>query len=294
LTTNFHFTLVQFQSLLQIIPPVPASPQSISIFKMCVRTKTSYGCGHVYKQDEICHHPRSCAGLERYHFVKDGDCRQCKSGGEGISRGREGQGRYARELQRKDRKLPIIQIPLSTISDNPQSSPWASPMRKEKNWTSPIRKKADKAWEEEKVERENDLLSRSPSSRGGSVQYLESYSSHEPQRRDDRGATIQEQRHLIEEAERIRNRRRREREASYDSFDSFGGSHQSYSSGLHSQDHYSSGHRSHHSDRSRFYDSGFGSKQNPYNLYNTQYYFSGLGQGIGGMVKESSKRWARW
>lgn len=265
---------------------------------MCVRTKTSYDCGHTYKQDQSCHR-HSCAGLERYHFESEGDCRQCKKDGEAVSRGREGQGRYARELYKKEHKPPQIRIPLSTTSHNSQSNPWAPPSRREKDWRSPIRKQADEAWEEEHVRREEDLQNRSPSTKSGSVRPAElEYPRREKQSQDDREASIREELRKIEDSKVIRSRRRRERQASYDSFDSIGESYRSHSSGLHSRGHhspgqYSSGGRSHESGRSRMYDSGFSpSKHNPYNVYNTESYFSGLGHGLGDLVKD--RRWPRW
>lgn len=266
---------------------------------MCVRTKTSYGCGHTNKQDQKCYR-HSCGGLERYHFEHEGDCRQCRKGGDTVSRGREGQGRYAREvLKKKDPQPSAARVPLSVISRNGQSSPWAPSGREEKDWRSPIRRQADEAWEEEHARRQEDLQSRSPGSRGGSVRSIEPDSPHAQRRRQDREAAIQEQLRKMEDSERIRVRRRRERQASHDSFDSFGESrHSRASSGLHShgQHGYGSAYQNHQSGgRSRMYDSGFGSsKHHPYNLYNTESYFSGLGHGFGELVRDSSRRWTRW
>lgn len=261
---------------------------------MCVRTKTSYDCGHTYKQDQSCnrHH---CTGLERYHLENEGDCRSCKRGGESVARGREGQGRYARELYKKEHKPPMIQIPLSTVSHNSQSTAWALPDSREKDWRSPIRKQADEAWEEEHARREEDLQSRSPSTRVSSVRSAELDRPREQQRREDRETAIHEELRKIEDAERVRVHRRRERQASYDSFDSFGESYRSQGSGFHSHGHHSSGQRSYESGKSRTYDSGFSSsKHHPYNVYNTESYFRGLGQGLGDLVRDSSRRWARW
>lgn len=256
---------------------------------MCVRTKTSYDCGHTHKQDESCHR-QHCKGLERYHFENEGDCRQCKKGGETVSRGREGQGRYARALYKKELKSSVTRAPLSVITSNSQTSPWAPSSQQEKDWRSPIRRQADKAWEEEHARREEDLHSRS---RNGSVRSDEQHFEDEQRRRDDREAAIREELRKLEDAERIRVRRRRERQASYDSFDSFGESY-----GSHSHAHYShgSGFRSHESGKSRTYDSGFAlSKPTaPYNVYNTGSYFRGLGQGFGDLVRDSGRRLARW
>ncbi|KAF7507489.1 hypothetical protein GJ744_010420 [Endocarpon pusillum] len=263
---------------------------------MCVRTKTSYDCGHTHKQDQSCHR-HSCTELERYHFKNEGDCRQCRKAGEAVSRGREGQGRYARELYKKEHKSSSNPVPLSTTSQNSQSSPWAPPDSKERAWSSRIRRRADEAWEEEHARREQDLQSRSASSRGGSVRSVEPDHAHDQHERDDYGASIREELRRVEDAERIRVRRQRDRQASYDSFDSYGESHRSNGSGLYSHGHYSSGsgRRSHESGRSRMYDSRFSSsKHNPYNLYNTESYFSGLGHGLGEMVRDSGRKWARW
>jgi hypothetical protein len=266
---------------------------------MCVRTKTSYGCGHTYKQDQSCDRP-PCLGLERYHLENEGDCRQCKKDGKAVSRGREGHGRYARELYKKEHKPPQIQIP-STTSHTSQSNPWAPPNKREKDWRSPIRKQADEAWEEEHNRREQDLLNRSPNSKLGDLTFTELVQPRrERQDQDDRKASIRNEVQKIEDANRLQARRRRERQASYDSFDSIGESYRSHGSRQHSCGHpshgqYGSEGRSHESVRSRMYDSGFGpAKHNPYNVYNTESYFSGLSQGLGGLVKDSSRRWARW
>ncbi len=274
---------------------------------MCVRTKTSFGCGHTYKQDQSCHH-RSCDGLEKYHFENEGDCRPCKRGGDAVTRGREGQGRYARGLHKKD---AVTRVPLSTISDNSHPSPWAPPSKREKDWRSPIRKRADEAWVEEHARREEDLQSRSPSSRlGGSVRSADGDSDYD-QRREARESAIREELRRIEDSERVRIRRRRERKASFDSFDSYGESHRSHDSGLrshgqhsydsglrgHGQHSYDSGYRGHESSRSRMYDSGFGSSKHnhhPYNVYNTEAYFSDLGHGFGDLVRDSGRRFGRW
>jgi hypothetical protein len=271
---------------------------------MCVRTKTSYDCGHTYKQDQSCHRA-SCPGLERYHFESEGDCRQCKKDGEAVSRGREGQGRYARELYKKDHQPPQIRIPSSSTSHNSQSNPWAPPSKREREWHSPIRKQADEAWEEEHARREQDLQNRSPRITSGDITSAElTHPRRESRGREDHESTIRDEVQKQEDARRLRARRRRERQASYDSFDSIGESYRSYGSGQHSCGHHSHGQcggsegRSHESGggRSRMYDSGFSppKQHSPYNVYNTESYFSGLGQGLGGLVKDSGWRWARW
>lgn len=258
--------------------------------KMCARTKNSYGCGHTHKQDRSCRH-EFCPGLERYHFKHEGDCRPCKRGGEMVLRGLEGQGRYARDLHKKDAGN---REPLLTISPDSPTNPWAPPSKKEKDWRSSIRKRADEAWQDEHARREKDLQSRSPSSRHGSVTSAELDSVPSPQSRVDRERAIHEELRKIQDAERIRIHRRRERKASCDSCDSLGESNRSYESGLRSHGYHShsSGHGSHESDRSRMYDPGLSPPtrqgQNPYNMYNTGFYLSNLGQGLGEFVKDSS------
>jgi hypothetical protein len=128
---------------------------------MCVRTKTSYGCGHEYKTTNTCSSPR-CKSIERYHYPREGDCRECKHAGEEVTRGREGKGRYAREISRRE----VERKPLRTVSGNTPPltldigcgiSPWGAPSKREKGWHSPSRQKADQAWLEEHGERNSDL-----------------------------------------------------------------------------------------------------------------------------------------
>jgi hypothetical protein len=127
--------------------------------KMCVRTKTSYGCGCAYKSTNECGSSR-CSGLERYHYMHEGDCRACKSGGDAVTRGREGMGRYAQEINRRS---PPIDIPYSTgprMDEVGSVSPWSSSARRGDEWHSPTRMQADDAWEREHETRMSDLQSR--------------------------------------------------------------------------------------------------------------------------------------
>lgn len=273
---------------------------------MCVRTKTSYDCGHIYKTEQSCHR-RSCGELDRYHFKTEGDCRRCREGGDAITRGREGKGRYAQEMFKKETRLHLPRVPLSATSSDVKDGPWAPASRREKPWRSPIRKQADAAWEDEHSRRKEDLQSRSAGSKTGSdhsdEDRLPSPTPHH-RRRDSRADAIREEIRKLEDAERIRLRRRRDYPTSHESFRSYGGSRQSsYGSGMHHHPdgHYSAGsgsryERSHSSHRSRAYDSGFASSPKPmsYNLYNTESYFSGLGYDVGGRVWESGRRWVRW
>ncbi|KAK4947509.1 hypothetical protein LTR10_013454 [Elasticomyces elasticus] len=119
---------------------------------MCVRTKTSWGCGHEFKTTNECHSSR-CQGLERYHYEKGRDCRDCKEGGHAITRGREGKGRYAQELSRRN----SAESSNESLDVGSGISPWANPNKREKEWHSPSRKKADDAWLQEHVDRYSDL-----------------------------------------------------------------------------------------------------------------------------------------
>ncbi|EXJ77221.1 hypothetical protein A1O3_10379 [Capronia epimyces CBS 606.96] len=127
---------------------------------MCVRTKTSYGCGCEFKTTVECHSSH-CQGLERYHYPREGDCRTCKLGGDGVTRGREGRGRHAQEISRHARTEGASESSddrvLSPLEIGGGISPWAVPLKREKEWHSPSRKKADDAWLEEHVERNSDL-----------------------------------------------------------------------------------------------------------------------------------------
>jgi hypothetical protein len=126
---------------------------------MCVRTKTSFGCGCTFKDTNECYSSR-CTGLERYHYKREGDCRTCKSGGNAVTRGREGKGRYAQEISRRS---PPVDIPSSTgprIDVSGGASPWAASARRGDEWHSPTRQKADDAWQQEHERRMDDLQSR--------------------------------------------------------------------------------------------------------------------------------------
>lgn len=124
---------------------------------MCVRTKTSWGCGHEFKTTNDCRSSR-CPGLERYHYQKERDCRNCKDGGETVTRGREGKGRYAQEIGRRNHSAGSLSESSSqTLDVGVGISPWANPSKREKEWHSPSRKKADASWLQEHVERHSDL-----------------------------------------------------------------------------------------------------------------------------------------
>ncbi|KAK7897111.1 hypothetical protein LTR67_005000 [Exophiala xenobiotica] len=118
---------------------------------------TSYGCGHEFKTTNQCQSSR-CSGLERYQFPRAGDCSTCKEGGQTVTRGREGKGRYAQELSRRQPPREYSSDPMPLAMDiGGGISPWAPPTKREKEWHSPSRKMADEAWLEEHAERNSDL-----------------------------------------------------------------------------------------------------------------------------------------
>lgn len=157
---------------------------------MCVRTKTSYGCGCEYKTDADCHLSR-CSGLERYHYPRSGDCKTCKDAGHALTRGRDGRGRYGQEMHRRTQSpQEEFESPVETSPDTADVgngiSPWGAPSTRERDWISHSRRKADDAWLEEHSERNFDLQSirevapsDPPSERNSPV-------NHSPRRREAR------------------------------------------------------------------------------------------------------------
>jgi len=123
---------------------------------MCVRTKTSFGCGHTLKDTRDCE-LSACYGLERFLFQKDGDCVQCRQGGDSVTRGREGKGRYAQEISRRSKTRAVLAEidPYSEAIDAVE--PWARPDKPEREWQSPTRRQADDAWLTEHEKRMADL-----------------------------------------------------------------------------------------------------------------------------------------
>lgn len=147
---------------------------------MCVRTKTSYDCGCEYKTTNHCDNS-DCEGLHRIHYAKEGDCHKCKSAGIEGTRGREGKGRYAKQIKRArtkdnshqseaktspkssvDDESPISVATTSPIAPSVDGglSPWVSARGKEKPWETPHRKQADEAWLSEHDDRLSDLQER--------------------------------------------------------------------------------------------------------------------------------------
>lgn len=130
---------------------------------MCVKSKTSYGCGHRIKVTEPCGSV-DCTTIDRWKFPTNKDCPQCKSGGEAITRGKEGRGRHGREiLIRESRQSSSDSYgppsPSSTGSPHLSISPWACSNRSsnEKKWDTPTRQMADAAWLVEHERRMSDL-----------------------------------------------------------------------------------------------------------------------------------------
>lgn len=196
---------------------------------MCIRTKTSYGCGHAPKTTVECNKGRHCPDIERWHYQKDVDCRACKQGGSNISRGREGHGRYAQEIRRKESSSSKNRPPVSQISSNSTaSSPWAPPSKEEKEWRSPIRQNADELWMQEHEMRQTDLESKSRSQTSSRQHkphhstprehYREPSSTRAQRQRDETEARLQEEISRINELDRVRARRQVERSGSYSSF----------------------------------------------------------------------------
>ena len=130
---------------------------------MCVRTKTSYGCGCEYKTDNECE-SSECSHLERYHYPRGGDCKRCKEAGSALTRGRDGKGRYGQEISRRaDSQEEANESSYETTPGSAEVgngiSPWAQPSPKEKHWMTHSRQKADDAWLEEHAQRNVDLQS---------------------------------------------------------------------------------------------------------------------------------------
>lgn len=188
---------------------------------MCTKTKNSWGCGHSYKSIDDCG-SRSCKDTDRYHILHEGDCRECKKGGNLITRGKEGKGRYAQELKLRD--APATRRPLTPINTNTntKASPWQIPKPRERAWHSPTRRQADDAWLEEHERRQRDLeaLSHENSSRGSHSPTSKDF-AREPTRRDHEAARPREGVRKFEDAERVRVRPRIGRSDSHNTYDTF-------------------------------------------------------------------------
>lgn len=130
---------------------------------MCVRTKTSYGCGHVYKSTNDCY-SSACDGIDRFHYMKEGDCRECRKEGVNVSRGKDGKGRYAQKLKSSKPRDKSYSSSAEVLSSEREkgsvTSPWAPQDKPEKTWESPHRRQADEAWLSEHDDRISDLQDR--------------------------------------------------------------------------------------------------------------------------------------
>lgn len=259
-------------SIFLILPSARLAPITSCYITMCVRTKTSWGCGCAHKSTEECG-SQSCTGIVRFLFLKDGDCAECKRGGSRVTRGREGKGRYAQELRLRDTGLPVTRPPLSPISTNITPSPWAAPRSREKEWRSPVRQKADDAWlvEHERRQRDLEITSQQMSSWGSPSTPTKDHARN-PRRRNEHAARVQDEIRRLEDAERSRLRRRAERSNSYDSFDTMNSAITP--------------------SRGRTFDSGFSLSSSPYTFKISSHH--GLGRGLGDIVRDCARSRSRW
>lgn len=149
---------------------------------MCTRTKYAYGCGHSPKETVPCHSSR-CSGegkdIQRFHFLKSGDCRSCKIAGATSTRGKDGLGRYGKKLRDYTwPREPLHEVegnlvpqpiaipppqPHNVVGDNftaaaveDPEAPWAAGPSREgeaRLWSTSPRRMADEAWLKEHEER---------------------------------------------------------------------------------------------------------------------------------------------
>ena len=213
---------------------------------MCIRTKTSYGCGHTFKSTEDCSSSR-CKGLDRFHIEKPGDCRSCKAGGDSIRRGQDGLGRYATEHRLRDPQQYERRQPLTVVSNDSEprgrrrartpspsplgASPWAASEHteyEEKLWSTSIRQEADSGWLREHADRQV-LSARNTTERDSDEENRypkQSHSSYQHQRkRSDYHGRPQPSSGAIQVPTMTRNDRRRTNDNQYrdryNSFESF-------------------------------------------------------------------------
>lgn len=91
------------------------------------------------------------------------DCSKCRAAGETVTRGKDGRGRYAREIarERESRQSSADTLNLDSETSGTRHmaiSPWARrtpDVPQEKLWNTPTRQKADEAW---LVEHEGRML----------------------------------------------------------------------------------------------------------------------------------------
>lgn len=257
---------------------------------MCVRTKTSYGCGHSSKVTNDCGKSR-CKGLERFHLEKEGDCSSCRAAGATISRGKDGKGRYAREHKLNQSKghgqrEPLSEVPNkaaerrsvrdpSPVPEN--TSPWvpAEPVEgEEKLWNTRPRRKADDAWLREHAERQS-VSARATPERDSDVENTEfrrQSSRCNSEEKDESESRLHREIRKIQDAEHRSEARRRERQDSYDSFPSLeSGGNRSFRS-RHRKHRERSYHEPYDSPASRYeYREPYSHSRSPYNfgMYST-------------------------
>ena len=147
---------------------------------MCVKTKTEWSCGCYKKALNPCEDaPNSrtpCSQIDKYRYLDEGDCKECKTGGANVTRGQDGLGRYGREIAAREKKSKrnSTRAILSEITGNGSQAgsannelatpivtpdPWMKPTRREKEWESPHRRHADEEWEREHALRKEDIES---------------------------------------------------------------------------------------------------------------------------------------
>ena len=149
---------------------------------MCVKTKTEWSCG-CYKKalstcDDAPNYSTPCSEIDKYRYLNDGDCKDCKAGGAKVTRGQDGLGRYGREIASREKKTKrhSARAVLGEITGNRSQAgsannelsasvpivtpdPWLQPTRREKKWESPHRRHADEEWEREHARRKEDIES---------------------------------------------------------------------------------------------------------------------------------------
>ena len=170
---------------------------------------------------------RYCRGLDKFHVMKDGDCRDCKRAGNRVTRGREGKGRYAQEPKARFTAPAAKRTPLMPIHTNVKNGPWAKDYdtRRDKRneRRSPIREKADEAWLEEHEKRMRDLKARSqpkvykpvPSHPVRPSSYYQQEARYQAE-----AAHFRDEMRKIQDVERARTKRKPEDTDGYDNYHS--------------------------------------------------------------------------
>lgn len=148
---------------------------------MCVKTKTEWSCGCYKKAFSACEDaPNSrtpCPQTDKYRYLDDGDCKECKAGGANVTRGQDGLGRYGREIaarEKTSKRNATCEVLHEIIGNGSQADsarnderavpivtpdPWMKPTRREKEWESPHRRHADEEWVREHALRKEDIES---------------------------------------------------------------------------------------------------------------------------------------